>query len=298
MPCRLSAAFCSGPRLRWGNWDYANQIPTGQWRSAMALPRELSLRTIDGRPRLVADVVEQVDGLSKPFAAVSVPAGRVTEGETTLPVQGIGAVYRVDVVLKPGTASEFGLVLRTSDDGAQGTPLTYDTASGRLILDRTSSGDVSFNSTFASVETAPVALDSDGRLRLEVYVDNASVQAFAQSGSTTITDQIFPDPSSVGISLISTGGSAEVERLTITPLYGGMYDPQPVSTVPGASATPTPSSPLPASSGDDERSADARGRLASTGLDVDLAGTVGVLALLSGGVALWMRRRASPRAQG
>lgn len=216
------------------NWEYANDIPTGQWRSAMALPRELSLQTIDGRPRLVSEVTPQVDGLAKPFAAVSVPAGAVSEGTTALPVDGVGAVYRVDAVLKPGTASSFGLALRTSSDGAQSTPLTYDTASGSLSLDRRTSGDVSFNPTFSSVETAPVALDSDGRLGLEVYVDNASVQAFAQGGGTTITDQVFPDPSSTGISLVSNGGSAEIESLTITPLYGGMYDPQTVLETPGA----------------------------------------------------------------
>ncbi len=216
------------------NWDYANQIPTGQWRSAMALPRELSLQTVDGTPKLVSEVVDQVDGLSKPFAAVAVPAGPVAEGETALPVGDVGAVYRVDAVLKPGTASRFGLALRTSEDGTQSTPLVYDTASGTLQLDRTASGDVAFNPTFASVEKAPVALDADGRLKLEVYVDNASVQAFAQGGSTTISDQIFPDPSSTGISLISTGGSAEIESLTVTPLYGGMYDPQRVLAVPGA----------------------------------------------------------------
>ena len=216
------------------NWEYANDIPTGQWRSAMALPRELSLKTIDGQPKLVSEVTPQVDGLSKPFAAVTVPAGPVAEGETALPVDGVGAVYRVDAVLEPGTASSFGLALRTSSDGTQSTPLTYDTASGSLSLDRRASGDVSFNPTFSSVETAPVALDDDGRLRLEVYVDNASVQAFAQGGSTTITDQVFPDPSSTGISLVSTGGSAQIESLTITPLYGGMYDPQRVLETPGA----------------------------------------------------------------
>ena len=45
------------------NWDYANQIPTGQWRSAMALPRELTLETINGKPKLVQKVVDQIGNL-------------------------------------------------------------------------------------------------------------------------------------------------------------------------------------------------------------------------------------------
>ena len=47
------------------NWDYANQIPTGQWRSAMALPRELTLETINGKPKLVQKVVDQIGNLDK-----------------------------------------------------------------------------------------------------------------------------------------------------------------------------------------------------------------------------------------
>jgi levanase len=275
------------------NWQYANDIPTGQWRSAMALPRELSLQTIDGRPKLVSEVTPQVEGLSKSFAAVTVPAGAIAQGQTALPVQNVGAVYRVDAVLKPGTASSFGLALRTSSDGAQSTPLVYDTASGSLSLDRRASGDVSFNQTFASVETAPVALDADGRLRLEIYVDNASVQAFAQGGSTTITDQVFPDPSSTGISLVSNGGSAEIESLTITPLYGGMYDPQPVLPNPGV---PTPEGVnTPGAAG---ASGEHRAGLAATGLSTGLVGTVGALLLAGGALALWLRGRGRSRIRG
>ena len=34
------------------NWQYAQSIPTAPWRSAMSVPREITLRTIDGRPQL------------------------------------------------------------------------------------------------------------------------------------------------------------------------------------------------------------------------------------------------------
>ncbi|MFZ2988121.1 glycoside hydrolase family 32 protein, partial [Ideonella sp.] len=37
-----------------GNWDYAKVVPTAPWRSAMTLPRELSLREVSGQTRLAA----------------------------------------------------------------------------------------------------------------------------------------------------------------------------------------------------------------------------------------------------
>src|SRR4029453_8852371 len=35
------------------NWLYANGTPTSPWRSAMSVPREVGLRTVDGCPHLV-----------------------------------------------------------------------------------------------------------------------------------------------------------------------------------------------------------------------------------------------------
>ena len=37
------------------NWQYAEAVPTSPWRGSMTLPRELSLATVDGVPRLLAD---------------------------------------------------------------------------------------------------------------------------------------------------------------------------------------------------------------------------------------------------
>ena len=56
----------AGKRLMIGwmnNWQYANQVPTSPWRSAMSVPREVELRTVDGRPQLVQAPVASVDTL-------------------------------------------------------------------------------------------------------------------------------------------------------------------------------------------------------------------------------------------
>ena len=51
--------------LGWmNNWDYANNIPTNPWRSAMALPREVKLTQTPDGPRLTQSAVKQVDKLA------------------------------------------------------------------------------------------------------------------------------------------------------------------------------------------------------------------------------------------
>ena len=70
------------------NWQYANSIPTHPWRSAMAVPRELTLERIAGKTELVGTPVRQLQSLrqGRPFQARS---SRLPEGATTL--RGSGA---------------------------------------------------------------------------------------------------------------------------------------------------------------------------------------------------------------
>ncbi len=195
------------------NWDYANQIPTSPWRSPMALPRELSLATIDGRTRLVQNVVEEVGSRHAAPAVRSQPIHLT--GETRRIPASVGPVQLIEADFTPGTAEEFGLIVRGS--GSEGTRIGINPGQGRLILDRTASGDTDFHDGFASVDTAPIKA-RDGRYRLKIYVDHCSVEVFAQHGQLVLTDLIFPDETSTGVSIYAHGGSATVESLTITPL--------------------------------------------------------------------------------
>jgi fructan beta-fructosidase len=73
---------------------------------------------------------------------------------------------------------------------------------------------VAFNATFPSVEFAPLKV-KNGIVTLRILVDRSSVEVFADRGQRTITDQIFPDRDSKGIQVFSTGGRAQLQRITI-----------------------------------------------------------------------------------
>ncbi|HSH17606.1 MAG TPA: glycoside hydrolase family 32 protein, partial [Verrucomicrobiae bacterium] len=48
--------------LGWmSNWEYANDVPTSPWRSAMSIPRALTLRRVDGDLRLVQTPVRELE---------------------------------------------------------------------------------------------------------------------------------------------------------------------------------------------------------------------------------------------
>ncbi len=194
------------------NWEYANQIPTTPWRSPMTLAREISLHTIDGKPRLIQKAAGDFAALAEAGPAFSLTDTEIADG-TRILEGAAGSVQRIDVTLTPGTAEEFGLVVR--GDGARGTRIGIRPAEGTLIVDRRDSGDTDFHESFPSIDSAPV-LTTDGSYDLTVYVDRCSVEVFAQGGQVTMTELIFPADTSTDVAVYAIGGTATINRLEIT----------------------------------------------------------------------------------
>jgi levanase len=192
------------------NWDYGGSIPTSPWRSAMTVPRQLTLQRMDDRDVLVQQPVNQLNQLTTAPAA-HIENQPVAEGTT--PLKFNGETADINAVLAPGTAKTFGLKVRTGN--GQQTLIGYDTTTGEVYVDRTKSGDVGFDPTFAdTVQRAPLALE-DGKLKLHILVDWSSVEVFANDGKVLITDQIFPAPSSTGTAAYATGGTASLMSLKV-----------------------------------------------------------------------------------
>jgi levanase/fructan beta-fructosidase len=193
------------------NWEYANRIPTTPWRSPMSLVREVTLRTSDGRPRLVQQPAADWSPLSgrAPFRLAGTT---LSDGVRVLP-GAAGTVQRIDVSFTAGDADEFGLIVR--GDGAAGTRVGIRPADGTLFIDRRQSGATGFHESFPSLDTAPV--DSvNGTYSLAIYVDRCSVEVFAQDGTVTMTDLIFPAESSTAVAVFASGGTAVVDDLRVT----------------------------------------------------------------------------------
>jgi sucrose-6-phosphate hydrolase SacC (GH32 family) len=195
------------------NWLYGQQVPTAPWRSAQSVPREVSLRTLDGRLRLVQQPVAELQRLRMELlygaSALSVPSGV----QSMDPVVSEGGAMELEMRLKPGKARRAGVRLHS---GAQGQEIEvgYDRELGILYLDRSRAGDNSFLPGFSKRQIAPIPL-RDGQLSLRILLDSASVTVFAGEGETVLTSQMFPDPATQGLSLFSEGASAELTDLKI-----------------------------------------------------------------------------------
>ncbi|WNZ10782.1 GH32 C-terminal domain-containing protein [Streptomyces sp. 11x1] len=194
------------------NWDYAGSVPTTPWRGAQSVPREMALRTIDGRVRLTSKPVGSLESLRDRRL---VAASGVTVKNTSRPLLGRtadGQALDIEATFSLKDADRFGLKVRTGTGGEE-TVIGYDTTTQELYVDRSRSGAVDFHDLFSTgVRTAPLK-PKNGKVKLRVLVDRSSVEVFGGSGEAVITDQIFPDPSSTGVEFFAEGGAATLDQV-------------------------------------------------------------------------------------
>jgi fructan beta-fructosidase len=219
--CYAAVSFSDTPdgeRVLMGwmsNWQYAAEVPTTPYRGSMTLPRACRLARVDGRVRLIQRPVGPGSARRAPEPGIELREILVPEGAMLLPEPAHGRTLEIVAEFALGSAERFGLRLRESGD--QRTIVGYDTRSASLFIDRTDAGRVDFHDAFPAIHHGPLTAE-DGRVRLRVYVDTASVEVFGGHGECVLTDQIFPDDDSRACSLFAEGGDVTVNYLDITPL--------------------------------------------------------------------------------
>ncbi|NBC25430.1 MAG: hypothetical protein GVY08_01080, partial [Bacteroidetes bacterium] len=182
------------------NWDYANQIPTSPWRSAMSVPRSVELKSTGDQLRLVQQPVDELKSLRKDH--VQLQNVSVVNGEVkSLSDQNIsGKAYEIEVEIDPADADVVGLMLRAGEE--EYTLVGYDAVKGTTYVDRTQSGESGFSDLFEGRYDAPTRLEN-GVVKLHLLVDWSSVEVFVGDGEAVLTNRIFPDPQSRDIRLFA-----------------------------------------------------------------------------------------------
>jgi fructan beta-fructosidase len=207
------------------NWDYAQEVPTAPWRSAMTVPRTLRLVETDSGYRLLSEPVAELETLRRESVSL---AGRRVAGQVDIGAE-LGFSPSVSDVelefdLERSDASAFGVTL--TNDAGERYRIGYDASRDVFVSDRTRAGDSSFSDEFAArVHEAPRQARA-ARLRLRLLLDVASVELFADGGATVLTDIFFPSSTFESISLYAEGGAAELVGGEIHRL-GGIWLPEP-----------------------------------------------------------------------
>lgn len=197
------------------NWQYANNVPTKQFRSSNTLPRDIELyEGSDGELYLAATPAPEVNALrtgkALKYGAFSAGTKKVSR---KLPVENSG-ICEINLELAPRSADKVYITL--SNDKDEQTVMTYDLKNSTFSMDRTASGLTDFNKDFPAVTVAPCPAEAKQRLRL--FIDRCSIEAFEGDGRFAMTNLVFPQHPYTTISIAVDKGRCEVNDLTVNPL--------------------------------------------------------------------------------
>jgi fructan beta-fructosidase len=188
------------------NWLYAQAVPTEKWRSAMTIPRDLSLRNVNGEFYVASAPSPELKKIqSGNLTWTNVPLIRpfiLRTKETT-----VGVPCRIDASLH--VDADFSIVL--SNDQNEKTIIGYDKAANQFYIDRTHSGNISFHKEFAAKHVAP-RLMKGYKMDLTLVIDVSSIELFADDGLTVMTEIVFPSRPYQQIQF-SSPGACMVEKL-------------------------------------------------------------------------------------
>lgn len=148
------------------NWQYANQVPTMQYRSANSVPRDLDLYEYQGQT----------------YCGVT-PSPELAAARPKKATKTLTEACEMVVTLK-GNAT----ITLANDKGEQ-VVMTYDEKSRTFAMDRTKSGQKEFSDDFAALTVAPV----HGKMsQLRLFIDRSSIEAFDADGKMAMTNLVFP----------------------------------------------------------------------------------------------------------
>jgi len=169
------------------NWQYANDVPTEEWRSAMTIPRSLYLRKSAVGLRLASQPIQELEQLVNNTHYEQELIGK--SKYDLLKVNTGDNLYRLELDVIPMEATTFSITF-TNQLGEEAV-LSIDVTDGVVNFDRSRSGKVDFKKGFDAVQSA-ITTKGLTKYSFDIYVDHSSFEIFINDGATVITSIVFP----------------------------------------------------------------------------------------------------------
>lgn len=178
-------------------WMRGGNFPDMPFNGQMSFPSELSLTKFDFGYKVTR----------KPVSEIELLHGKQYSWENKKLIPGInqnlvkkikGDCLHITGEFDLKSCSNFGFYVRNSKKTA-GTEILYDVKRGTI-----------------SVMGVSVPLELAGnRIKLEILIDRASIEVFANDGQIVLTNNFNPEKGADGLQLFNSGGEIIVEKLDI-----------------------------------------------------------------------------------
>ncbi|WP_037319087.1 glycoside hydrolase family 32 protein [Salegentibacter sp. Hel_I_6] len=172
------------------NWQYANEVPTETWRSAMTIARELKLTKTEDTYRVISSPVSELeDYKGEEFTKNNIEVEGETQIVASEEIDLANAVLSFEIENLKQQEYHFSL----SNDGGDILKFGYDHKAEEFYIDRSNSGLTDFNENFGDKVSKAPRLSKTSNLKVKAIIDNMSIELFFDNGETVMTEIFFPE---------------------------------------------------------------------------------------------------------
>ena len=174
--------------LGWmSNWQYANNVPTTQYRSANTLARDLTLYRAGGELYLKSKPSPEIKKARAEEKKISTFEVKGNYEVASLLADNKGA-HEIEMTIENKGTSKIDFSLM--NEKGEKVAMYYDVVRKQFVMDRSASGIVGFSRDFPAVTVAPVR--NTDQIHLRLFIDRSSVEAFGEDGDYVMTNLVFP----------------------------------------------------------------------------------------------------------
>ncbi|UZW14879.1 sucrose-6-phosphate hydrolase [Clostridium pasteurianum] len=167
------------------------------WLHCLTIVRELSIKN----HRIIQNPVEEMKLLRKN----RIEYNNIEIKSDNLKLDKInGDSYELICDFSWDIVSKFGIKFRCNKDCSEETVLYYDVEKEKLVLDRDKSG-------LSLKGIRKCKLKNHGNLKLHIFMDTSSIEAFVNDGEEVFTARIYPDKDSSGVTFFSEDGNVKLD---------------------------------------------------------------------------------------
>ncbi|XP_031633596.1 uncharacterized protein LOC116347219 isoform X2 [Contarinia nasturtii] len=179
------------------NWLYTQGIPTSTWRGQMTIPRELSLKHINGNLYLAQRPVDELKNIKDSSKSWSLSKNLDIKNNQTFDITSIiplkiGSVLSLEYVFDIGNVTNGKVGLKFGNSLGEFVTFLYNIEKNEYEFDRRNSGNVSFDIRFADIVPTATRISNDSLLSGQIILDTASIEIFADDGLNTFSALFFP----------------------------------------------------------------------------------------------------------
>lgn len=170
------------------NWQYAQIVPTVEWRSAMTLPRSLTLNKNEKDYRIWSQPIEEISSIVQ--EAVDPEALSSGTYKITFDVDGDFELNLFNELKESVSIAVKGKVFQ---------------------FDRSGAGVVDFHEDFGATHHVELETTIENMM---VFVDRSSIEIFINGGEMVLTEIVFPNEPLLNIDLSGSGNNLKVQPIT------------------------------------------------------------------------------------